>query len=80
MKAEGALLHREDSPTAANAHNRLFGDTGVISYRVQMLTAVGGFIPVDVEASSGDDAASRALAQYPGAKVAHVAPTPQKAN
>lgn len=77
MSKEGALLHRENSPTAANASNRLFKPSGVISYRVTIAGPMG-MTNVDVDAASGDDAAVAALDKYPGAKVARVEPAPQK--
>lgn len=48
-------------------------------YRVTVRTAVGTIIPHDVRTDSGDDAAAKALAQFPGAFVAHVEPAPQSA-
>jgi hypothetical protein len=47
------------------------------SYRVQMQAATGRMTFVDVMASTGDEAAAKALAECPGAKVGHVEPTPQ---
>lgn len=73
---EGRVEHKEASPTAASAGNPLFSSSGVITYRV--LLAGAGVAGVDVDAASGDEAADMALAQYPGAKVTHVAPAPQK--
>lgn len=72
------FLHREDSPTAASGHNRLYRGSGVQTYRVMVATGMG-MIPNDVEAASGDEAAELTLAKYIGGKVAHVAPAPQKA-
>jgi hypothetical protein len=77
MSKEGALVHKENSPTAASATNRLFPPSGVMPYRVVMQTAMGGFMKTDVEAATGDEAAEKALAEYPGSKVANVTPAPQ---
>ena len=74
---EGVLTHREDSPTAASISRRLYGPSGVIPYRVTIAGGMG-MMAEDFEAATGDDAAASALAKYPGAKVAHVAPAPQK--
>lgn len=65
--------HREASETAASAHNRLYPPSGVIRYTVVLATAVGRTGTV-VEASTGDEAAEKALAKFPGAKVAYVGP------
>ncbi len=78
-KPNATFLHREDSPTAASAHNRLFRASGVQTYRVAVASATGMMVQHDVEAASGDEAAEEALKAFPGAKVAHVAPAPQKA-
>lgn len=75
-KEEGALLHRENSPTAASAHNQLFGPSGVQTYRVMLATALGNAV-ADVDAATGDEAAAKALETHPGAKVAYVGPKPQ---
>lgn len=75
-KKEGVLSHREDSPTAASAHNRLFKTSGVIAYKVMVATAMG-LQSIEVDAATGDDAAEQALAKFPGAKVAHVEPAPK---
>jgi len=74
---EGAVFHTRDSDTAANSSNRKFGVTGTIAYDVLVQTGMGGRAMARVEAASGDDAAALALAQYPGAKVAHVEPAPR---
>lgn len=66
------------SPTAASASNRMFGDSGVQTYRVQMQTAIGAAAFVDVDAETGDKAAELALAKFPGAKVLHIEPAPQQ--
>ncbi len=76
--SEYTLPAQERSPTAASAANPLFGPSGVIPYRVIVDTAMGGRTFVDVDAATGDDAASKALAQFPGAKVALVEPAPQR--
>jgi hypothetical protein len=39
---------------------------------------MGGSVHADVDAATGDEAAEKALGEYPGSKVAHVAPAPQK--
>lgn len=75
---KGVLTHRETSPTAANASDRKFGPSGVQTYRVLMQTAMGGSVHTDVDAATGDEAAEKALGEFPGAKVAHIAPAPQK--
>ncbi len=75
---EGVLTHRENSPTAANASNRLFGVSGRMLYRVQLQTSTGQVIANDVMASTGDEAAELGVADYLGAKVMHIAPAPQK--
>lgn len=75
-KKEGPLLHTIASPTAASASNPLFGPSGVQTYRVLLATPFGQ-AQADVDAATGDEAATMALAQHPGAKVAHVSPAPQ---
>jgi hypothetical protein len=77
-KELGPLVHRENSPTAASAHNPLFGPSGVQTYRVRV-AGPGGMSYVDVEAATGDEAAAKALESNPGAKVANVSPAPQSA-
>lgn len=79
MSKEGVLTHKEQSATASSVGNRLFGPSGVQTYRVQMQSAAGMGASVDVEAATGDEAAEKALAKLPGGKVVHVAPAPQKA-
>ncbi len=74
----GKLSHREASDTAATVGKPLYGPSGVQSYRV-MLQTPGGMTTVDVEAATGDDAASQGLSRFPGGKVANVTPTPQAA-
>ncbi len=79
MSNESSFLGDQGrSSTAASAHNRLFPDTSVMTYRVSMQTALGGGIVVDVEAGSGDEAATKALMQAPGSKVTLVDAGPQK--
>ena len=78
MSKEGALRHEKNSPTAASVANKLFGTSGVIAYRVQTQTAMGGFMSIDLDAATGDEAAEAALKEYPGNKVVHVSPAPQK--
>jgi hypothetical protein len=74
---EGVLTHREDSATAASAYNRLFPPSGAMVYQVTVATGMGHILH-DVEAVTGDRAAELALERFPGAKVAHVTPAPQK--
>jgi len=78
MAKEGVLTHREVSETASSVSDRKFGPSGVQTYRVQMQSAQGLGAMVDVEASTGDEAAEKALAKLPGGKVTHVAPSPQQ--
>lgn len=47
------------------------------SYRVQLQAATGRMTFVDVTASTGDEAAAKALVEHPGGRVGHVEPTPQ---
>lgn len=75
---EGVLTHRETSETAASATDRKFPTSGVQTYRVQMQSANGLGAVVDVQASTGDDAALAALGKLPGGKVVHVEPSPQQ--
>ncbi len=77
-KETGPLLHRENSPTAASVGNPLFGPSGVQTYRVMLATPFGQAM-TDVDAATGDEAAEKALAKHPGAKVANVAPAPKDA-
>lgn len=79
MKPElkaGALTHLDNSPTAATVGNKLFGDSGVMTYRV-IVKSGDSYIPVDVDAATGDDAAAKALAKTHGGKVTLVEPAPQ---
>lgn len=69
--------HTENSPTAATVGNKLFGESGPMIYRVTVQGGMG-LASADFKAATGDDAASAALAKFPGAKVAHVAPAPQE--
>lgn len=64
---------RQPSETAANASRRLFGSSGVMTYRVVMMNGAAQSV-VNVEAATGDDAADKALARHPGLKVAYVGP------
>jgi hypothetical protein len=48
-------------------------------YRCQVKTSVGAFQVFDVEAATGDEAAIKALAKFPGGFVSNVTPAPQKA-
>ena len=73
---EGSLLHTTHSPTAATVGNRLYGDSGVMLYRVVVQTG-GGIQSVDVDATTGDKAAEAALAKCMGGKVLTVQPAPQ---
>ena len=49
------------------------------TYRAMVRTATGQFIPVDVEAATGDEAAEAALRQQPGGFVTNITPAPQRA-
>ena len=73
-REEGPLLHQEASPTAANAHNRKFKDSGVQPYRVLMAQQGGARMATTVDAATGDEAAEGALRKYPGWMVAYVGP------
>lgn len=75
---EGMLPAQPVSETAATVGNKLYGDSGPMLYRAMIQTAMGGLIPVDVEASTGDQAAELALKQIPGGKVTNIAPAPKK--
>lgn len=65
---------RPVSPTAASAHNRIFGKSGAMNYRVVLGQGGGALTSCVVNAETGDDAADKALAKYPGWKVTNVAP------
>ena len=71
------FAHTIDSPTAASIGNKLFGDSGPMIYRVTVQGGMGMTF-TDVKAATGDEAASAAIAKFPGAKVAHVVPAPQE--
>jgi hypothetical protein len=76
---EGVLTAQEVSPTASTRGSEVqFPASGVQSYRVMIQTAMGGVSFLDVDASTGDEAAEKALSQAPGSKVTNIAPTPQK--
>lgn len=75
---EGALPPQPVSETAATVGNPLYGPSGVMLYRAMVQTALGGFVPIDVEAATGDEAALKALEQVPGGKVTNISPAPQK--
>jgi len=77
-KPNANFYHRETSPTAANAFDRKFPPSGKMAYEVLIATGMG-LMPYEVEAHTGDEAAELALQKFPGAKVAHVEPAPQKA-
>jgi hypothetical protein len=47
-------------------------------YRVQVKTGAGGFTFTDVKAETGDEAAAKALTEFPGGFVSNVTPAPQK--
>lgn len=47
------------------------------SYRVTVQAGNGRAAFTDVIAKTGDEAAEKALVEFPGGKVAHVEPTPQ---
>lgn len=66
------------SDTAASASKRLYPETSVMTYRVNMQTGMGGLVSVDVDAASGDEAAAKALLQAPGSKVTLVDAGPQR--
>jgi hypothetical protein len=65
---------RAESPTAANAHKRLFGKTRELRYRVVLGQSGGAQASTVVTAETGDEAAEMALAKYPGWKVTNVSP------
>lgn len=73
VKAEkelGPLLHKETSPTAASAWDRKYPTSGVQPHRVY----VDGVGPVIVDATTGDEAAEKALVLHPGRKIGSIAP------
>jgi hypothetical protein len=47
-------------------------------YRVTVSSGAGRLVFTDVMASTGDEAATKALVEYPGGRVGHVEPAPQK--
>jgi hypothetical protein len=66
---------RPVSETAASASNPIFGESGVIRYRVVVGQSGGGLSSTVVEAATGDKAAEAALRKFGmGWKVTHVAP------
>lgn len=52
--------------------------SGVQLYRVAYQNSAGGLGHVDVEAATGDEAATKALAELGGGKVTNIAPAPQR--
>jgi hypothetical protein len=64
---------RPVSDTAANAHNRLFPKSGAIAYRVVLANGKALSSTV-VTAETGDEAAEKALAKFPGLNVTNVTP------
>ncbi len=71
---EIAGLTSEISETASGPGNPRFGPTGVIAYRVIVAQQGGARAAATVDAATGDEAAEKALRQYPGWKVAYVGP------
>jgi hypothetical protein len=57
---------------------RKWPDSGVQTYRVHYRNSAGGLSFLDVEATTGDEAAEMALAENGGGKVTNIAPAPQK--
>jgi hypothetical protein len=76
---EGALPPQPVSPTASTRGSEVqYPSGGEQVYRVQVVN--GAAITIcDVPASTGDEAAEKALVKHPGQKVAHVEPAPQSA-
>lgn len=75
---EGALPPQPHSKTASTRGSEVqYPDSGAMVYRVTIAGGMG-IAHCDVEARTGDEAATKALEQYPGTKVAHVEPAPQK--
>lgn len=70
---EVASFADDISPTAASAFNVLYASSGEIKYRCGLRG--GGH--VDVMASTGDEAATKAYAERPGAYVTSINPAPQ---
>lgn len=75
---DGKLTAKEPSETAATVGKKLFPDSGEQLYRALLRTAMGGNIAVDVRASTGDEAAEKALREAPGSFVMNVAPAPKQ--
>lgn len=65
---------RRESETAANATKRLFPKSGAMDYRVVLGQSGGALTQTVVNAETGDEAAEKALAKFPGWKVTNVAP------
>lgn len=65
---------RPVSPTAASAHNRLYGKSGALNYRVILGQMGGAMTATVVNAETGDEAAEKAIARHPGWKVTNVTP------
>lgn len=65
---------RRPSDTAANANRRIFPKSGAMDYRVTVGQSGGGMNACVVNAETGDDAADKALRQFPGWKVINVTP------
>lgn len=57
---------------------RAWPDSGEQTYRVQYQNNAGGFAYVDVKASTGNEAAEKALGELGGGKITHIAPAPQE--
>ena len=70
---------RTISETAANATNRLYSKSGAIDYRVTVGQTGGALNGCVVKAETGDDAAEKALAKFPGWKVINVTPAGDEA-
>lgn len=75
----------ENTVAAANSQEerealgfRAWPPSGEQTYRVQYRTAAGGMAFVDVKAKTGDEAATKALAELGGGKVTNIAPAPQR--
>lgn len=72
-KEDGKFRHDGYSETAATVGRPLFPTSGEQVYRVSTTHGT-----VDVTATTGDEAAAKALDDRPGAKVSTVVPAPQK--
>jgi hypothetical protein len=57
---------------------RQWPSSGEQSYRVTYKTDSGGLRTMDVPASTGDEAAEKALTELGGGKVTNIAPAPQQ--